>query len=88
MVIPPLAFVLRRSARDPSTAGRPDFLDRLPRLPGPAARPEPSRLQGWMRWADRRALAWLGPLAVACLDAGCQLRSDLRDVMQPWPEPR
>ncbi len=56
-----------------------DFLDSL----DPPPRPEPSRLQGWMRWADRRALAWLGPLAVACLDAGCQLRSDLRDVMQP-----
>ena len=56
-----------------------DFLDSL----SPPPRPGPSRFQGWMRWADRRALAWLGPLAVACLDAGCQLRSDLGDVMQP-----
>lgn len=56
-----------------------DFLDTL----NPPPRPGPSRLRGWALGANRRAVAWLGPLAAACLAAGCQLRSDLRGVMQP-----
>lgn len=68
---------IQQPADDPSWT---DHLDSR------SPRPAPSRLRAWTRQANRRALTWLAPLALACLAAGCRLRSGLREAMEPLSE--